>query len=221
MESSRGAARIVLRADDGKKDVGRQHVEIAAEDQRIAEIGKTLDEADQEGIGEAWPHQWPGHRAERSPAIGAQGLRRLFHRGADAVDDADQHEIGNGRKGERLHEQKTEEAIDPAAGRDTEKLTHQPGRHPVAPEEKDDAEADDERRGDDRQYGEQAQQAFGAEIGALVQEREAQPQQSGEKTDGNSEDKTVPGHAPNIGREQPARRKPRLNSCRPATRPLR
>ena len=148
-------------------------------------------------------------------------LRRLFHRRADAVDDADQHEIGNGRKGERLHQQQSEEAIDPAARRDAEKLAHQPGRHAVAAEEKDDAEADDERRGDDRQYGEQAQQALGAEVGALVQQREAQAQQGGGEADGNRQDEAVPGHAPNIGREQPAGESRRANSRRPATRPLR
>ena len=30
---------VVLRADDGEEDLGREHVEIAAEHQRIAEVG--------------------------------------------------------------------------------------------------------------------------------------------------------------------------------------
>ena len=67
-----GAAGIVLAADDREEDVGRKHVEIAAEHQRVAEIGEALDEADEEGVGEAGAHQRPGHGAERAPAVGAQ-----------------------------------------------------------------------------------------------------------------------------------------------------
>ena len=48
-----GAALVLLRADDGEEDLGRQHLEIAAEHQRVAEVGEAFDEAEQEGIGEA------------------------------------------------------------------------------------------------------------------------------------------------------------------------
>ena len=69
---------IVGRADDRKEDLGRQHLEIAAEHQRIAEIGHALDEAEQEGIGDAGLEQRPGHGAEGLPALGAERLRSLF-----------------------------------------------------------------------------------------------------------------------------------------------
>ena len=53
MREHRRAALVVLRADDGEEDLGRQHVEVAAEHQRIAEVGEALDEAEQERVGEA------------------------------------------------------------------------------------------------------------------------------------------------------------------------
>ena len=49
--------RVVLGADDGEEDLGREHVEVAAEHQRVAEVGHALDEAEQEGVGEAGAHQ--------------------------------------------------------------------------------------------------------------------------------------------------------------------
>ena len=44
------AALILRGADDGKEDLGREHLEIAAEHQRVAEIRHALDEAEQEGV---------------------------------------------------------------------------------------------------------------------------------------------------------------------------
>ena len=105
---------VVLRADDGEEDLRRQHVEIAAEHQRIAEIGHAFDEAEQEGVGEARPHQRQRHGPEGLPAVGAQRLRGLLHRRADALDDADQHQEGDRREGEHLRDQQAGQAVDPA-----------------------------------------------------------------------------------------------------------
>jgi hypothetical protein len=98
-------AGVMLGADDGEEDFGREHVEIAAKDQRVAEIGHAFDEAQQEGIGQTGAHQRPGHGAEGLPAVGTQGLGGLFHRGADAFDHPDHHEKGNGGKGQHLRDQ--------------------------------------------------------------------------------------------------------------------
>ena len=114
MAQDRRLRLVVLRADDGEEDLRRQHVEIAAEHQRIAEIGHALDEAEQEGVGEAGPHQRQRHRPEGLPAVGAQRLRGFLHRRADAFDDADQHQEGDRREGEHLRDQQPGQAVDPA-----------------------------------------------------------------------------------------------------------
>ena len=69
MREHGGAALVVLRADDGEEDLGRQHLEIAAEHERVAEVGEALDEAEQERVGEARPHQRQRDGAERRPAL--------------------------------------------------------------------------------------------------------------------------------------------------------
>ena len=84
MASTAARPWIVLRADDGEEDLGRQHLVVAAEHQRVAEIGQALDEAEQEGVGEARPQQRPGDGAEDVvQRAGAQRLRRLLERRAD------------------------------------------------------------------------------------------------------------------------------------------
>jgi hypothetical protein len=48
----RRASRVLLHADDREVDRHRQHFEVAAEKQRIAEVGEAFDEHDQERVGE-------------------------------------------------------------------------------------------------------------------------------------------------------------------------
>ena len=59
---------------------------------------------------------------EGLPAAGAEGLRRLLHRGADAFDDADEDEEGDGGEGERLGDEEAGEAVDPARRLDAEEV---------------------------------------------------------------------------------------------------
>ena len=51
---------------------------------------------------------------EGLPAIGAQRLRGLLHRRADAFDDADHDQEGDRREGEHLRDQQAGQAVDPA-----------------------------------------------------------------------------------------------------------
>ena len=73
-----GARTVVLGADDREEDLGRQHRELAADDDRVAEVGDALDEADQERVREAGLQERQGHREERGAPARAQGLRRLL-----------------------------------------------------------------------------------------------------------------------------------------------
>ena len=75
----RRAPLVELRADDREEDLGGQHAEVAAEQDRVAEVGDRFDEADQERVGEAGPHQRQRDVGEDAPAAGAQRLRRFLH----------------------------------------------------------------------------------------------------------------------------------------------
>ena len=61
----RRAALVELGADDREEDLGRQHTEVAAQHDRVAEVGDRLDEADQERVREAGAHQRQRDRRER------------------------------------------------------------------------------------------------------------------------------------------------------------
>ena len=161
-----GAGGVVLRADDGKEDLGRQHAARPAKDQRVAEIGHRLDEPDQEGIGEARRHQRQRDLAERPPAVGAQRLARLFHRGADTIDDPDQDQEGDRREGQHLGDPDARQAVKPAAKlKPRQRLD--PLRHHARPAQHHrQGKADDEGRGDDRQDGQQAERFLEGKGGA-------------------------------------------------------
>ena len=209
----RRLALVELRTDDGEEDFGRQHAEVTAQDNGIAEVGDRLDEGHQPGVGEARQHQGPADGAKGLPAVGAQRLRRLLERGADALHDADQDQEGDRRKREDLRQQHPLQAVDPARLRNAEGVFEKLVDHPGAAEEQDQAEADDERRGDDRQHGEHAQEFLGGKIGARHDQGEGQPQQRASARGQRRQQEGVPGHAaapaagqtgeaPDAGREE-------------------
>ena len=71
----RRAPGVVLRPRDGEEDLGRQHLEISGQHDRVAEVGEALDEAQQERVGQRGPQQRPGHRAEDAAARGVAERR--------------------------------------------------------------------------------------------------------------------------------------------------
>ena len=79
-------------------------------------------------------------------------------------------------------------------------------RHAVSPEQQDDAEPDHEGRRDDGQDRQQPQQAFGAEIGALVQKCKAEAQQGCCQPRGNAKRQAVQGDLPDIGGKHPCQK---------------
>ena len=157
------ASLVVRRADHREEDLGRQDLVIAAEHERIAEIGHALDEAEQEGVGEAGPHERQRHGAEGRPALRAKRLRGFLQRRADALHDADQHQEGDRREGEELRDEDSRQAVDPARARHVEPFEEQGRKGARAPEQKDQREADHEGRRDDRQHRQDAQGALEAE----------------------------------------------------------
>jgi hypothetical protein len=73
-------------------------------DQRVAEVGHALDEADQEGVGQPRLHQRQVTVRKVCQRAGAQRLRGLFQRGADALHDAAHDHEGDRREGEQLRQ---------------------------------------------------------------------------------------------------------------------
>ena len=67
-----GTALVVRGADDGEEDLGRQHLVVSGEHQRVAEIGHALDEAEQERRGRPGAGR-QGDGPERGPAARGSG----------------------------------------------------------------------------------------------------------------------------------------------------
>ena len=133
---------VELGADDREEDLGGQHAEVAAEQDRIAEVRERLDEAHQERVGEPGPHQRQRDVGEDAPAPGAQRLRRFLDAGRHALDHADQHQERDRREREHLRDQHALHAVDPARGLDREGPLEQLVDEAGAAEEQDQAEAD-------------------------------------------------------------------------------
>ena len=145
------AALVELRADDGVEDLGRQHRKVAAEKDRVAEVGNRLDERDQERVGEAGAHQRERDVGENAPAVGAQRLRGFLETRRHAFDHADQHEKCDRREREDLRDENAGKPVDPAPGLPSEQRLDSVVDEPRAAEDQDQAEPDHERRRDDRQ----------------------------------------------------------------------
>ncbi len=187
----RGAPGVVLRAGHREEDLDGEHLEVARQHDRIAEIREAFDEAQQERIGERRAQQRPRHRAEHASARCAQRLRRLFerraHRGQRAVQD---HERDR-REGEHLREREAGQAVEPARPRNAKGL-RQPSRHePRASEQHDQRQRDHERRRNDRQDRHELQQPGIALAAALDDEREHETEKRREHADDSREQRRI------------------------------
>ena len=170
-------------------------VEIAADHQRIGEVGHALDEADQEGVGEAGADQRPGDGAERVPRTCPQGLRRFLEARSDSLQHAEQHQHRDRRERQHLRDGDARHAIDPAAARDVEQVADPNGDHAGAAEQQDQREADDEGWRDDRQNGQHPEQRLHPHARAQCHQREGEPEQRGQHADQRRLRHGVPCHA--------------------------
>ena len=209
-----GATRVVLRAGDREEDLGRQHLEIAGEHDRIAEVGETFDESQQERIGERRTQERPGHRAEHAAARCAQRLRGLFQRGAHRGERAVQDHEGDRRERQELRERHAGQPVDPARAGDAERGI-EPARDEAGPSEQhDERQRDHERRRDDRQDRHHLEQARETLTAALHDQRQHQAEERGQHADDHGKhggiDRDAAAHAaaqavdrPDVGGQQP------------------
>ena len=182
-----GATLVVLRTHDGKKYVGGQDTEIAAQHQGVAEVRHALYKTQQKGIGQARTHQRPGDRSECHPVVGAQGLRGLFHGRADGLDHTNEHHETDGRKSQQLRQKDAPEAIDPARWLNPENLAYPLGNHTREAQQQNHRQADDERRRDDGQQGQGFEKALEGHARAGQHQRKRQAQHGTAQPDGNSQ----------------------------------
>ena len=191
----RGAARIVLRAGHREEDLGGQHVEVAGQHDRIAEVGEALDEAQQERIGQRRPQERPGDRAEYAPTRRAQRLRRLLERRADRRQGAVQDHERDRRERKQLRDRHAGQAVDPARAWNAEPGVEQPGDDAGAPEQHDQRQREHERRRDEREDRHQLGDARIALPAALHDERQQQSEQRRADADDGRQQRRIDRHA--------------------------
>ena len=158
--------------------------EIAADHQRVGEIGHALDEADQEGVGEAGADQRPGDGAEGAPAAWRAASAMLPPGSAlTPCSTPSSTSIGDRREGQHLRDGDARHAVDPAAARDVEEVAEPHGDDAGAAEQQDQRQADDEGRRDDRQHRQHPQQRLHRQARAQRDQREGEAEQRGEHAD--------------------------------------
>ena len=141
----RAAQRVVL-ADDREVHPAREDLEVAAEHDRVAEVGEGLHEQEEEARCEAGEQERQHHRPERVPAGGAQVRRRLVERRIQRPHEAGQADVGDREEREAHHQDHALEAVD------VEVEPEQVARDdPRAAEEHDRRQRQRERRAHDRE----------------------------------------------------------------------
>ena len=103
MPSTAPAEHVVL-ADDREVHAAGEHLEVAAQHDRVAEVGQRLDEQQQEAGRDARQQERQRHRAERAPARGAQVRGRLVERRVERAHQARQADVGDREEAQRHHQ---------------------------------------------------------------------------------------------------------------------
>ena len=144
---------VVLGTDNGKENFCREHAELPAHNNGVAEISHALNETDQEGIGQTGLEQRQSHRHKGAMRISAQGLGRLFQRRRNALHHAAHDHEGNGRERKRLRNPHAKPTIEPTRGLDAKSPFQALIDHTCTAKQQNQTKANDERRRDDRQHG--------------------------------------------------------------------
>ncbi len=210
----RGIAEVIARADDGEKDLDRQHLVAATQHDGVAEIGQAFDEGQQEGSGKTGAQERPCDLAEGGHGSRAQCARGFLQRGIDRLERGQQDKEGHGRKGQNLRDQDARQAVDPAGRPHLHQVGDKARDKACAPEKQDDGDAHDKRGRDDRQDGNGAKRPLHPEIGAVYQKCQSKAQRGRKgrrqhtQNHGVGDDTAAPrthetGHAPKIGRRNP------------------
>ena len=131
---------------------------------------------------------------EKVRQLSARRVRAAsLHRGADALDHADQDQEGDRREGQGLGEPDPGQAIDPARGGDVEGPVHELGDRARAAEQQDQGQADHEGRRDDRQHRQDPQGPLQAKAGARGDQGEGQAEQGRAQAGQHRQQQRVPG----------------------------
>jgi len=100
-----------------------------------------------------------------------------------------------GREGEQLRQPQARQAVEPARRRDAERALEHLVDESGTAEQQDQAEPDDERRGDQRQQRERVQRPLQARAATLGEQRDHRAEQGRAGRRQQREEQRVPGHA--------------------------
>jgi hypothetical protein len=106
-----------LGTDNGKEDVSRQHRELATDHDRVAKVRHALNEANQEGVGQARLEQRQRDGQKGLQPVRAQCLRRLLQTRCHTLHHTAHDHEGNRREGKQLGNPDPQSTIKPACRR--------------------------------------------------------------------------------------------------------
>ena len=142
------------------------------------------------------PHQRQVTVRKVVQRLGAQRLRRLLQRRADALHDADQHQEGDRREGQQLREEHARQAVDPARARDVEPVGQQAARRtPERPNSRISARPMTKGGVMIGRTESTRSAPLAAEARARRDQREGEAERGAAEADEDAEEQRVPGHA--------------------------
>ncbi len=151
----RGGAFLVVGSGDLQVDGRRQRVVGAADDHRVREVGDGLDEGDEKCISETRQNQRQGDGAKDRPSGSAHVAGGLLEGGVYIFKKSPHHHVADREKCQRLDDRDAPESVDVVVI-DVQQKT---GDDAGLSEEHDHGEGKDEGRRDDRQHGDDLEEA--------------------------------------------------------------
>jgi len=167
-----GGLRKVEGAHRGHVRLRREHVVVAADEHRRAEVGERANEDDQRRRDDARAGERKRDAEQRLPPSRAEVERGLFKTSVDAPEHRHYQERGDGGQPDGLHQNDAVRSVRVPA-----KPQKPPGHEPSPSEEHDVREGGDERRGDQRQQEHPQHRPFPPEGGARHVEGAAEADQ--------------------------------------------
>ena len=183
-----GAALEVLLADDELEHVGREHVEVAADHFRNAEVGHDEGEAHQRGGNQAVFRAGQGDREELASRAGAERVGRFVEARIGQRQRGDEDHQRMREHGEALGEHHAGRAVDVV---DAEHLDHTARRTLVA-EPVDQRNRRQQRRREQRDQGDRAEQRFERDAASHQCVGEAECERDGDQRDRERDPDAVP-----------------------------
>ena len=171
-----------------------------AEHQRRGEVGEGPDEDEERARHVPRCRERQGDPDELGEAASADALGRLLERGIDLGERVDDVQGDHRKEVEGLHEQHAVQPVDEVhRPREPHPVLEQHVHGPGAPHDEGESEHADQRRRDDRNQGQVAEEAAADEVVAHEQDRHREPHHGGRRHGAETERQRVPERAQVVG----------------------